>query len=158
MPLLCASVCILPLLPLFALSCNSTKSLKELGNDYKATIHVELNHKSMRLWLTNSSCSDLKHRPQTRCMYSDPNIVTSLFNITCGMKNLNLPGTTQLLESVQLSVDCYCPEKIKEPKRRGREYRQHRQKHRRKHKLCRAKMFLSAMAECYEVLNSLPET
>lgn len=154
MPLLCSSLCVLLLLPLMTLSCSSTKSPKEIEGDYKATIQTELVSTTQRVGnlLQNTSCLD--QRDHQKCTSNYRCVVTDLFNAACKMKNLSLLQTTQLVDSVQLSLHCPCPDKpSRKPKDRSRAFRKTRQEQK-KRKLCQAKAFLTTIAECYELLNT----
>lgn len=161
MPLFCPRLHILLLLPLTALSCSSTKSLTDIAGDYKSIIETELLNEIENIGnsLKNRSCSNSEAK--LSCSSDRTTIVTTLFTITCRMKNLDVRYTTRLAESIQLSVICPCPEKsIKEPKRSGKTPRneKHKPKKRGKKKLCRAKTLLSSLAECYHLLNTILST
>lgn len=161
MPLLCPRVYILLLLlPLIALSCRSTKSINDIKAEYNI-IHLQLSSatKSIEDLLKNTTCPDLSHN--VTCSSSrTSHLVTTMFNIICRMKNLNVSETTLVTESVHLSFGCPCPKQsTKEPKKRDRIPGNEKQKHKKLiKKLCRAHTLLSSLSECYELLNTIIST
>lgn len=110
--------------------------------------------------LQNSSCSQRKHKLHDCTDSTD--FVSTLHYLTCKMKNLRLSETDPLVRSVLNSIYCPCPEKpTKEPnmsttRRRAtmRKRRNEQKRSRMEQKRCKANAILSAMAECYMMLNT----
>lgn len=163
MPLLCISLLALLLLPL-SLSCDSKRPPEEVRDDYMAIVQTDLDKTrgSIAPLLQNSSCPELKHKPHS-CTSNNTHVVRTLHNLTCKMKNLRLPHTVGVTTSVLNSIRCPCLEKpTKEPhlrSKRRRTTRQRRNEQRRSrretNKLCKANTILSAMTECYQMLNTI---
>ncbi|KAJ0023026.1 hypothetical protein NQD34_015160 [Periophthalmus magnuspinnatus] len=104
-------------------------------------VHLEKVERDINKSLENSTCPDITLRHHCSQGNTDP--VWTLFNITCRMKNQNLDETKQLIQTVEHSVDCVCSgESIK---KKGRSVLK---------KLCRTKVLLSALAECYQLLSA----
>lgn len=168
MPVLCATVCILLLLPLTSLSCNSTKSLKSISEDYKPTIQPELRKaiEDINMLLTNPTCPEIKYKPNLSCTSENiisvsfclyhQSIVPTLFNITCELKNRISRHIRLLIESVENSLVCFCPKPTRS-KRSGNEKKK-RDEHKKQVKFCRVKRLLSSLAECFEFLNVIANT
>lgn len=167
MPLLCISLLVLLLLPL-SLSCDSSP-LDKISSDYMRIIQTQLQstREEITTLLQNANCSVHRHQPRS-CTPGNASSVNVLHTLTCKMKNLPLsyPNARikSLISSVLSSMRCSCPEKpTKKPnvnsKRRRAATRRRRNDRTKKgketRKFCRAKAILSAMTECYEMLNSL---
>uniref|UniRef100_A0A3Q0R4B4 Interleukin-7 n=1 Tax=Amphilophus citrinellus TaxID=61819 RepID=A0A3Q0R4B4_AMPCI len=147
-PLLCISLLVLLLLPL-SLSCDTQQPSHCLAVTDRTVYGLLLSLKRLTSLLQS--------------------FVNVLHTLTCKMKNLQLSYLNEdvgraLIRSVLSSVLCSCPEKpTKKPnvnsKRRRAATRRRRNDRTKKgketRKLCRAKAILSAMTECYEMLNSL---
>uniref|UniRef100_A0A669F7D9 Interleukin-7 n=1 Tax=Oreochromis niloticus TaxID=8128 RepID=A0A669F7D9_ORENI len=163
-PLFCISFLVLLLLPL-SLSCGSAQ-LDNIRSDYITIIQTELQRTTEEITslLQNSDCSVFPHKLRN-CTPGNATSVHTLHYLTCKMRNLPVPQTTlRLIKSVLSSMRCPCLEKsIKMPtesskRRRGatRRRRNEGTKNRKEtKKLCKAKAILSAMTECYQMLNSL---
>lgn len=162
MPLFCISFLVLLLLPL-SLSCGSVQ-LDNIKSDYIAIIQTELQRTTEEITslLQISDCSVFSHKLRN-CTTGNATSVRTLHNLTCKMRSLPfLQMTLKLITSVEISMSCHCREKsIKTEnlkRRRGatRRRRNEGTKNRKEtKKLCKAKAILSAMTECYEMLNSL---
>lgn len=153
MPLLCISLLALLLLPP-SLSCNSTKPAKDLHDEYIDIVHVDLDNatRSITSLLLNVPCQDYN---LPNCTSENISLVSTLFRLTCKMKNLGIPHTETLTASVLDSIDCSCERPLRKRTATG----QKRNEQRRLKKLCRAKAMLSNMTECYQILNAqLPKT
>uniref|UniRef100_A0A3P8QL11 Interleukin-7 n=1 Tax=Astatotilapia calliptera TaxID=8154 RepID=A0A3P8QL11_ASTCA len=158
------SFLVLLLLPL-SLSCGSVQ-LDNIRSDYITIIQTELQRTTEEITslLQNSDCSVFSHKLRN-CTPGNATSVRTLHNLTCKMRSLPfLQMTLQLITSVEISMSCHCREKsIKMPteslkRRRGatRRRRNEGTKNRKQtKKLCKAKAILSAMTECYQMLNSL---
>ncbi|KAK5850167.1 hypothetical protein PBY51_014438 [Eleginops maclovinus] len=149
MPLLCISLLALLLLPL-SLSCDNKRTLKEVKNDYTVvrTVIYRANW-NITNFLQKSLCPALKQRIP-HCTADNVDIVSTLHNLTCKMKNLNITETYHLVTTVLNSVRCPCHEKpAKEPsmvlKRKNYEKKRH----------CKAEAILSAMTNCYQIMNTI---
>uniref|UniRef100_A0A3Q3IUG2 Interleukin-7 n=1 Tax=Monopterus albus TaxID=43700 RepID=A0A3Q3IUG2_MONAL len=166
MPLLCISLFALLLLPL-SLSCNSKRPHEEVRNYYMVFVKTYLDNTRENITTLVQTSSCLKLNPKLPNCASSPNIssvVSTLHSLTCKMENLGLPHTDRLVTSVLNSIHCSCVEKpTKEPsvkRRRRKTTRRQRSNEQKKNKretrkLCKAMVILSAMTECYEMLNSL---
>ncbi|KAF3836045.1 hypothetical protein F7725_028603 [Dissostichus mawsoni] len=112
--------------------------------------------------LQNSSCPSLKHRIRG-CTVENADIVSTLHSLTCKMRilNLNIFHTHLLVTTVLNSVGCPCHEKpTKEPsmglrRRKAARKRRNNQKKKEIKKLCKAEAILSAMTNCYQMLNTI---
>uniref|UniRef100_A0A3B4ZCA4 Interleukin-7 n=1 Tax=Stegastes partitus TaxID=144197 RepID=A0A3B4ZCA4_9TELE len=163
MPLLCISVLVLLLLPP-SLSCDSKRPAEKIQEDYMRIVEVDLNNTrdSITTLLRNVPCPVLKDKPPS-CTSENVTLASTLYTLTCKMKNLGLLHTERLTMSILNSLHCRCLERpTKEPKvklkkrtatgQRGTEERKSRKETR---KLCRAQAMISNMTECYLILNSL---
>lgn len=78
------------------------------------------------------------------------------------MRHLKLSHTDRLTKSVLSSIRCLCREKqtkadtVKLKMRRRTGGARHNR--REANKLCRAKVFMAALTECYEMLNAVAST
>uniref|UniRef100_A0A8C2XDH4 Interleukin-7 n=1 Tax=Cyclopterus lumpus TaxID=8103 RepID=A0A8C2XDH4_CYCLU len=164
MPLLCISLLALLLLPL-SRSCDSKRPHQEVRDDYSIIIQTDITNanRSIATLLHNSSCPALKQK-QHLCMSDNVQVVVSTLHLlTCKMKNLNISQTNGLTTSVLNSIRCPCLEKpTKEPnvrskRRTATRQRRNKQKIKKKEtkKLCRAEAILSAMTNCYQMLNTI---
>lgn len=160
MPLLCISLLALLLLPL-SLSCDNKRTPKEVKIDYMF-VQPTINNANgiITTLLENSSCPALKHRIRG-CTVENADIVSTLHSLTCKMKNLNISHTHLLVTTVEHSVWCLCHEKpTKEPsmvlrRRKAARKRRNNQKKKEIKKLCKAEAILSAMTNCYQMLNTI---
>ncbi|KAG7525791.1 hypothetical protein JOB18_031851 [Solea senegalensis] len=160
MPLLCISLLALLLLPP-TLSCGSKRPHEEIRNDYMAIVQTDLNNTREKITalMPSSSCPALKHKLRS-CTPNITNIENTLHILACKMKNLRLSHTDRLAVTVQYSIRCPCPEKsTKEPSLTSRPARRRRRNQHNKNKeikkLCKAKVLLSTVTQCYEILNAI---
>lgn len=163
MPLLCISLLALLLLPL-SLSCDNKRTPKEVKNDYTPVVQPVINNVNVIITtsLQNSSCPALKHRIRG-CTVENEDIVSTLHSLTCKMRilNLNIYHTHLLITTVLNSVRCPCHEKpTKEPsmglrRRKATRKRRNNQKKKEIKKRCKAEAILSAMTNCYQMLNTI---
>ncbi|CAJ1082385.1 interleukin-7 [Xyrichtys novacula] len=169
MPLLCIRLLALLLLPL-SQSCESQRPPTEVRDDYMAIVQTLLikTEENIATLLQNSTCPELRHRPQ-RCSGSQnqQDVVSTLHTLNCEMKNSKSAVTEKLARDIGQSIRCSCPERpTKTPnvtsKRKrsakGEGRRKEHRKSKRERKLCKAKVILSHMTECYEMLNFILET
>lgn len=155
MPLLCISLLALLLLPP-SLSCNSTT--QDLHDKHLEIVLVDLDNArgNITSLLRNVPCQDYN---LPNCTSENISLVSTLFRLTCKMKNLGIPHTETLTTSVLDSIDCSCERSTKNPKvklRKRTATGEKRNEQRRIKKLCRAKAMLSNMTECYQILNAQP--
>lgn len=148
MPLLCISLLALLLLPP-SLSCNSTA--QDLHDKHLEIVLVDLDNarENITSLLRNVPCQDYN---LPNCTSENISLVSTLFRLTCKMKNLGIPHTETLTTSVLDSIDCSCERRLRKRTATG----QKRNEQRRIKKLCRAKAMLSNMTECYQILNAQP--
>lgn len=159
MPLLCISLLALLLLPL-SLSCDKRRSQEDIKNDYM-TLKTHLSNKKSDITtlLQNTSCKEPRHRLPSCASSSD--VVSTLHNLTCKIKNLRLSHTDELVGPLLFSIHCQCLERpTKRPNNRRTmvavtRKRRNEQKKNKTRKLCRAEAILSAMTECYQILNNI---
>uniref|UniRef100_A0A665V2A9 Interleukin-7 n=1 Tax=Echeneis naucrates TaxID=173247 RepID=A0A665V2A9_ECHNA len=159
MPLLCISLLALLLLPL-SLSCSSTRPLEEVQRDYMEIVRIELDNTrgSITALLNNSPCPVLKQKLR-HCTANISTIVSILHSLACKMKNLSVSQTDGLAMSLLNSIRCPCPGKLtNEPNTRlgtaTRKRRNNPRKSKEAKNLCKTKAILSAITDCYEMLNS----
>ncbi|KAK2859342.1 hypothetical protein Q5P01_003962 [Channa striata] len=89
-----------------------SKSLPgDIQGDYIAIVQTDLvdTRNSTTALLQNTTCT-LSHKPRN-CTSNITNVVSNLHSLTCKMRNLELPHTNRLVESVLGSVRCSCPAK-----------------------------------------------
>ncbi|XP_068160245.1 uncharacterized protein [Antennarius striatus] len=160
-PLLRFSFLALLLLPP-SLSCESKRPL-EIRNKYLAIVQTDLENtrEEIATLLQNSSCQGLQYNP-CNCNSTNIDSMRALHKLTCKMRNLSLFITDGLTTSVLNSIGCPCVERptkdnkvMKKKTTAAVQRRTEKEKSRRIIKLCKGKVILSAMTECYEMLNSL---
>lgn len=164
MTLLCSSLLALLLLPL-SLSCNSKRLPQEIRRQY-GTVATDLDNsrENVITLLKNSPCPKLKQKIPSCTSTNNTDFVSILHRLTCKMKHLKLPHVDQLITAVLNSIQCSCSEKptegptTKKSKKRSTARRRRENKEskiqKETKKLCRAKAFMAAMTECYEMLNA----
>ncbi|XP_074550168.1 uncharacterized protein LOC141807851 [Halichoeres trimaculatus] len=165
-PLLCISLLALLLLPL-SLPCDNQRSPTEVSEAYSAIIKTLLSNtkENFTTRLQNTTCPELRQKPQNCTGSPNQDFVSTLHALSCDMRHLNLSETAQLAKYVLQSIQCPCHQtqnltKVSNmvSKENAKEGRKKQKKHKgKRRKLCRAKVILSSMTKCYEMLNSILE-
>ncbi|XP_067434524.1 uncharacterized protein [Thunnus thynnus] len=155
-PLLCITLLALLHLPhSLSLCCPGQKSRTEIKSDYNPVVQTELDNakkESIASLPENQTCEELKHKRS--CSSDNTDVVRTLHSLTCTMRNQGLSYTKQLVTSVLNSINCPCP--VKPTKDPDVMSKRRRTPTRRRH--CKAKKILSAMTECYQILNTMSDT
>uniref|UniRef100_A0A3Q3VU44 Interleukin-7 n=1 Tax=Mola mola TaxID=94237 RepID=A0A3Q3VU44_MOLML len=140
------------LLPL-SLSCDSKNPLTDVAENYKTIVQTDL-ERSVSNSIYFSISFTILHKMET--------LSFTLHKLACKMETLGLSQTQRLASSVIHSIGCPCLCKtvsLDTLKCAGNMVRKRRQDEKKKlkrriNRLCRTQAFLSAMTECYEMMNS----